>query len=505
MTLKSMHVPERPALSPVISVFGVGGAGCNAVQNMVTKGLCGVEFVAANTDAQCLRTSGIERTIQLGIQTTRGLGAGANPKVGFDAAEECADQIKECLTDVDMVFVTAGMGGGTGTGAAPVVARIAQEMDILTVGVVTKPFNFEGFRRMNIASDGIERLREDVHTLIVIPNQNLFQLANENTTTIEAFMMADDVLYEGVKSITDLMVRPGRINLDFADVRSIMLEMGTAMMGVGESSGPDRAAEAAKQAMSNQLQEDTRLDDAKGILINIIGGKDQTLFDLQIASETIKNGVNEDAKIIVGSSIDPEYEGTVKVTLLAAGLNNAVEDHLTRTKPVEVESVIPEPEMEEQLQVTDDFDFTEVERDTKFDPADWPTDCGSDDDEVEDVVEPHQSLERASSEGGFRERREWGRQYVAPRQYAYDDSEDHAATTEDRSSVVSDQPQTARDREVPKKSGRLKSVIRRLSGESDRLEGRGVEPQFVRSEEFERFEDNEESNRIPAFVRRQAN
>ncbi|MEM8742442.1 MAG: cell division protein FtsZ, partial [Pseudomonadota bacterium] len=291
MTL-NLRMPEERDLRPHITVFGVGGAGGNAVNNMIAKNLEGVEFVVANTDSQALAQSSAPRSIQLGAQVTQGLGAGAKPAIGSSAAVESIEAIVDHLGGSHMCFITAGMGGGTGTGAAPIIARTAREMGILTVGVVTKPFSFEGTKRMRIADEGIAELQAVVDTLIIIPNQNLFRIANERTTFTEAFMMADDVLFQGVKGVTDLMVRPGIINLDFADVRSVMDEMGKAMMGTGEGTGEDRAIEAAEKAIANPLLDEVSLKGARGVLINVTGGDDLTLFELDEAANRIRTEVD---------------------------------------------------------------------------------------------------------------------------------------------------------------------------------------------------------------------
>jgi cell division protein FtsZ len=319
MSLK-LQIPEQTELRPRITVFGVGGAGGNAVNNMIDKVLEGVDFVAANTDSQALQLSKATRRIQLGASVTQGLGAGAKPEVGGSAAEESIEEIVESLHGAHMCFITAGMGGGTGTGAAPVIARAAREMGVLTVGVVTKPFQFEGSKRMRFADSGVEELQRVVDTLIIIPNQNLFRLANERTTFAEAFMMADDVLYQGVKGVTDLMVRPGLINLDFADVRSVMDEMGKAMMGTGEAEGDDRAVQAAEKAIANPLLDEISLKGAKGVLINITGGYDLTLFELDEAANRIRQEVDPDANIIVGSTLDPDVDGIMRVSVVATGI-----------------------------------------------------------------------------------------------------------------------------------------------------------------------------------------
>ncbi|MGG7564813.1 cell division protein FtsZ [Rhodovulum sp. DZ06] len=321
MSTLNLIVPEESSdLRPRITVFGVGGAGGNAVNNMIEKELEGVDFVVANTDAQALQQSQSERRIQLGVGVTQGLGAGAKPQVGGAAAEESIEEIVEQLHGAHMCFITAGMGGGTGTGAAPVIARAARELGVLTVGVVTKPFHFEGTKRMRFAEAGVAELQKVVDTLIIIPNQNLFRIANERTTFAEAFMLADDVLYQGVKGVTDLMVRPGLINLDFADVRSVMDEMGKAMMGTGEAEGEERAVQAAEKAIANPLLDEISLKGARGVLINITGGYDLTLFELDEAANRIRQEVDPEANIIVGSTLDPEIEGVMRVSVVATGI-----------------------------------------------------------------------------------------------------------------------------------------------------------------------------------------
>ena len=308
-------------LKPRIVVIGVGGAGGNAVDNMIEANLQGVEFIVANTDAQAMQRSKTENRIQLGLETTSGLGAGARPEVGEASAQESMPEILEALEDVHMVFVAAGMGGGTGTGAAPVIAKAAHDKGILTIGVVTKPFGFEGAHRMATAEAGLKNMKDVVDTLIVVPNQNLFRIANERTTFAEAFRMADDVLYSGVRGITDLMIMPGLINLDFADVRTIMKGMGTAMMGMGEGEGEGRALEAARSAIDNPLLDDVSMAGAQGVLINITGGYDMTLFELDEAANEIRREVDTHANIILGSTFDPELEGRIRVSVVAAGVS----------------------------------------------------------------------------------------------------------------------------------------------------------------------------------------
>src|SRR3954467_6964427 len=304
-----------------IVVCGVGGAGGNAVNNMIEAGLEGVEFIVANTDAQALTSSKAGRVIQMGTQVTGGLGAGAQPDVGRAAAEEAIEAVREQLAGAHMAFITAGMGGGTGTGAAPIIARAARELGILTIGVVTKPFQFEGQRRMRYAEAGIAELLKEVDTLLIIPNQNLFRLANDKTTFADAFAMADQVLYSGVACITDLMVKEGLINLDFADVRSVMREMGKAMMGTGEASGEGRAMAAAEAAISNPLLDETSMRGAKGLLISITGGRDLTLFEVDEAATRIREEVDQDANIIVGATFDEELDGVIRVSVVATGID----------------------------------------------------------------------------------------------------------------------------------------------------------------------------------------
>ncbi|RUU28455.1 MAG: cell division protein FtsZ [Mesorhizobium sp.] len=337
----NLQKPDITELKPRITVFGVGGGGGNAVNNMITAGLRGVEFVVANTDAQALTMSKADRLIQLGAHVTEGLGAGSQPEVGRAAAEECIDEIIDHLSNTHMCFVTAGMGGGTGTGAAPVVARAAREKGILTVGVVTKPFHFEGQRRMKTADLGIEELQKCVDTLIVIPNQNLFRLANDKTTFADAFAMADQVLYSGVACITDLMVKEGLINLDFADVRSVMREMGKAMMGTGEASGEGRAMAAAEAAIANPLLDETSMKGAKGLLISITGGRDLTLFEVDEAATRIREEVDQEANIILGATFDEDLEGVIRVSVVATGIDKSAAD--IAAAPIAIRTAPPKP------------------------------------------------------------------------------------------------------------------------------------------------------------------
>ena len=346
MTL-NLTIPQtvHTDFSPRITVIGVGGGGTNAVDNMITANLQGVEFVVANTDAQQLMHSRADRRIQLGPHITQGLGAGAKPEIGKAAAEEASDELARHLDGAHMVFITAGMGGGTGTGAAPVIARMARERNILTVGVVTKPFGFEGVRRSRCADQGIEELQRHVDTLIVIPNQNLFRMANERTTWKEAFKMADQVLYMGVRGVTDLMMAPGLVNLDFADIRTVMAEMGKAMMGTGEAEGENRAIRAAEAAISNPLLEDTSMSGAQGLLINITGGDDLTLFEVDQAANRIREEVDEEANIIFGSAIDETLSGRIRVSVVATGIDSPAQSQGERPRLVAVGgSAMPMPQ-----------------------------------------------------------------------------------------------------------------------------------------------------------------
>ena len=318
----NLKMPDVRELKPHITVFGVGGAGGNAVNNMISAGLMGCEFVVANTDAQALASSKAKRVVQLGVEATQGLGAGSHPEVGRAAAEEALDELRDHLSGAHMAFITAGMGGGTGTGAAPVIARISKELGLLTVGVVTKPFHFEGQRRMRFAEEGITELAKLVDTLIVIPNQNLFRVANEKTTFADAFSMADQVLYSGVACITDLMVKEGLINLDFADVRAVMREMGKAMMSTGEASGEKRAITAAEAAIANPLLDEVSMRGARGLLISITGGKDLTLYEVDEAANRIREEVDPDANIILGATFDQSLDGLVRVSVVATGIES---------------------------------------------------------------------------------------------------------------------------------------------------------------------------------------
>ena len=358
--------PEVDELRPRISVIGVGGAGGNAVANMIRADVQGVDFIVANTDAQALNTSSADRRIQLGLKITQGLGAGSRPEIGRAAAEESQEELEAALEGAHMCFIAAGMGGGTGTGAAPVIAKAARDRGILTVGVVTKPFAFEGARRSRSAESGIDELQQHVDTLIVIPNQNLFRLANSETTFKEAFEMADEVLQQGVRGITDLMVMPGLINLDFADVRSVMGEMGKAMMGTGEASGDNRAIEAAEKAISNPLLDGVSMKGAKGVIISITGGEDMRLMEVDEAASHIKELVDPDANIIWGSAFNNDLDGKIRVSVVATGIEA---ESVAQSQPAKVftfpqrsapaapaamDRPEPEPEIEAETEESDD-------------------------------------------------------------------------------------------------------------------------------------------------------
>jgi cell division protein FtsZ len=362
MSLNISIPQEDKDLKPKISVFGVGGAGGNAVNNMIASNLEGVEFWAANTDAQALRENSLtENRIQLGMESTRGLGAGSHPEMGRAAAEESINDIINAMDGSNMIFITAGMGGGTGTGAAPVIAKAAKEREILTVGVVTKPFHFEGARRMKTAEQGLEEMAKYVDTLIIIPNQNLFRIATENTTFADAFRMADEVLHSGVRGITDLITMPGLINLDFADIRTVMRGMGKAMMGTGEAEGDDRAIKAAEEAISNPLLDISSMRGAKGVLINITGGTDMTLFEVDEAANRIREEVESEANIIFGSAFDEKLEGKLRVSVVATGLEGSAQRSAPFSTPssthttVGISNVVANAQAE--MEVEDEADY----------------------------------------------------------------------------------------------------------------------------------------------------
>jgi cell division protein FtsZ len=395
-----IQAPDSVLLQPKIVVFGVGGAGGNAINNMIRSNLQGPTFIAANTDAQALEHSSADVKIQLGATVTRGLGAGASPEVGKKAAEESIETIKAQLENCNLLFITAGMGGGTGTGASPFVAKLAKEMGILTIGVVTKPFLFEGNKRMISAEKGLQELKQHVDTLIVIPNQNLFRIANEKTTFVDAFQMADDVLYAGIKCVTDLMIMPGLINLDFADIRSIMSSMGKAMMGTGEASGEDRAIKAAEAAITNPLLDYCSMKDAKGILINITGGKDITLFEVDAAANRIMQEMSRaDANTIFGSTFDESLNGKIRVSVVATGIDDVLSKTLNiteenKTLQNDKEQKLPKSTNSNQIDIFGEYNhnneaklsssFTKVE-DTKISKVYSPVD--------EDNIQNHKNIE----------------------------------------------------------------------------------------------------------------
>src|SRR5271170_6507749 len=392
----NLKAPELRELKPRIMVCGVGGAGGNAVNNMIVSGLSGVDFIVANTDAQALTSSRAERIIQMGPQVTEGLGAGSQPDVGKAAAEEASEEIRDHLAGAHMVFVTAGMGGGTGTGAAPVIARAAREMGILTVGVVTKPFHFEGGRRMKIAETGISDLQKAVDTLIIIPNQNLFRVANEKTTFADAFAMADQVLYSGVACITDLMVKEGLINLDFADVRSIMSEMGKAMMGTGEAAGDKRAVQAAEAAIANPLLDETSMRGARGLLISITGGNDLTLYEVDEAASRIRQEVDEEANIILGATFDSALDGVVRVSVVATGID---QEAIGQIEPVNFQ-----PRIESMARprafapLRSALAPAQVDAAAALAPADYDQQAGAPSSAFPDPIEPRREMEELEPE-----------------------------------------------------------------------------------------------------------
>ncbi|MDG1298694.1 MAG: cell division protein FtsZ [Paracoccaceae bacterium] len=485
----NLRIPEHTELKPKITVFGVGGAGGNAVNNMIEKELDGVEFIIANTDAQALHQGSADNKIQMGLGVTQGLGSGARPEVGAAAAEEAIEQIVDKLTGVHMCFITAGMGGGTGTGAAPVIAQTARELGVLTVGVVTKPFQFEGAKRMRQAEDGIKELQKVVDTLIIIPNQNLFRLANENTTFTEAFSMADDVLYQGVKGVTDLMVRPGLINLDFADVRAIMDEMGKAMMGTGEAEGEERALKAAEKAIANPLLDEISLSGAKGVLINITGGNDLTLFELDEAANRIREEVDPNANIIVGSTLDTSLEGKMRVSVVATGIdasNNEVEKpYKNDEKVVQLNGLTDAVNIND---MSDDepllFDTLEIK------------DIRNSEDEARVLVE-EKSIQ-------YDEKNELDNQVFDSYQVS-DDKVDNDDSYIAALSGGDEKPAPA----IAKKRFGINSLIGRMTNGSgntnieDNLDGR-KEPVLSGENDDTEFNDDERIE-VPAFLRRQAN
>ncbi len=502
MTL-NLSVSEKEDLKPRITVFGVGGAGGNAVNNMIEKQLKGVDFVVANTDAQALQQSQSSNKLQLGVKVTEGLGAGARASIGASAAEESIEQIVDELSGTHMCFITAGMGGGTGTGAAPIIAQAARELGVLTVGVVTKPFQFEGIKRMRQADEGVEALQKMVDTLIIIPNQNLFRIANEKTTFTEAFSMADDVLYQGVKGVTDLMVRPGLINLDFADVRAVMDEMGKAMMGTGEAEGEDRAVQASEKAIANPLLDEISLRGAKGVLINITGGYDLTLFELDEAANRIREEVDPNANIIVGSTLDTELEGKMRVSVVATGIEaeqilqsssiNTAETSVLAVEEV-AESTDQNLSFEEPIVAETQAIFEEVDNEIlanrEFDQSLVKESDGLVASSQRDV-----SLDSQSSSPGIPSADTLARLRAAVTK----------GTNEKNKSQISDEQS---ETERPKFG--ISSLINRMSRSESSSVVSGVgrkEPNFNSEAVEERDFDDLEQDKIevPAFLRRQAN
>ena len=527
MTL-NLRMPEMADLKPHITVFGVGGAGGNAVNNMIEKSLEGVEFVVANTDAQALQTSKATNKIQIGEKVTEGLGAGALPAVGAASAEESIEAIVDQLVGSHMCFITAGMGGGTGTGAAPIIAQAARELGVLTVGVVTKPFQFEGTKRMRQAEDGVEALQKVVDTLIVIPNQNLFRIANEKTTFTEAFQMADDVLYQGVKGVTDLMVRPGIINLDFADIRAIMDEMGKAMMGTGEASGEDRAIQAAEKAIANPLLDEISLKGAHGVLINITGGHDLTLFEMDEAANRIREEVDEEANIIVGSTLDTGLEGIMRVSVVATGIDavqnvgdmpvprRSMKEPLAQTVALEdkEELVLGASEMVSDPETTAQADAKEPDMfDTDVQPE---IEVAETDDLPPPVYQPAAQVDEPVDDFFQMEEEDDRSSFVAPQAQptgqpsAETMARLHAAAT--KATNASGSAPAKEHREKSRGFG-LNSLISKMTGhgsdasyEANRAQQPTIAavPDEVVHDEPEMSAD-EERIEIPAFLRRQAN
>ncbi|MGR3468119.1 MAG: cell division protein FtsZ [Shimia sp.] len=511
MTLNLSMPGGQDDLKPRITVFGVGGAGGNAVDNMIEKALEGVEFVIANTDAQALAGARAPAKIQMGTQVTEGLGAGAKPSVGSAAAEESIEQIVDHLAGAHMCFITAGMGGGTGTGAAPIIAQAARELGVLTVGVVTKPFQFEGSKRMKQAEAGVEALQKVVDTLIIIPNQNLFRLANEKTTFTEAFSMADDVLYQGVKGVTDLMVRPGLINLDFADVRSVMDEMGKAMMGTGEAGGEERAVQAAEKAIANPLLDEISLKGAKGVLINITGGYDMTLFELDEAANRIREEVDTDANIIVGSTLDQTMDGQVRVSVVATGIDAA---EMAQDIPVPTRAAAPAP-MPEAAPVYEEEVVEAPAAAVAAAPSEEPQrglfDAMSARHAAEEVEAPVEPAYRATPPAAEAPAPQPDA-FVAPRAPA--PGTPSADTLRRLQAAVTKQPQPApapapQAAEEDKSRFGINSLIGRMTGGAE--EAPAPQPRPMPAPPIQSYEADEaaeaEQDRIeiPAFLRRQAN
>ena len=539
MTL-NLSVPGQNDLKPRISVFGIGGAGGNAVNNMIEKELEGADFVAANTDAQALQQSNAKNKIQMGVKVTEGLGAGARASVGAAAAEETIEEIVDHLAGSHMAFITAGMGGGTGTGAAPIIAQAARELGVLTVGVVTKPFQFEGAKRMRQAEDGVEALQKVVDTLIIIPNQNLFRIANEKTTFSDAFNLADDVLYQGVKGITDLMVRPGLINLDFADVRAVMDEMGKAMMGTGEASGEDRAVQSAEKAIANPLLDEISLRGARGVLINITGGQDLTLFELDEAANRIREEVDPDANIIVGSTIDEELQGIMRVSVVATGIDATeasnetplprrsmaeplvkdVENNRSATDESSSESqntlfndpnIADQSEMdnnpEGELQVFPESSIPEPVYQPESDVTSAPMTEEANDEDLLRFIPPMAPESRVPSQDTLKKLQDVVGSFKEDSNVTGNSSLDNSKLVGDdyRDDVISTSPvveksQFKKPQKEPSRFG-INKLINRMTGSSDSLATK-LEDE---SEEAEMQSEFKDTTDIPAFLRRQAN
>ena len=539
MTL-NLSVPGQNDLKPRISVFGIGGAGGNAVNNMIEKELEGADFVAANTDAQALQQSNAKNKIQMGVKVTEGLGAGARASVGAAAAEETIEEIVDHLAGSHMAFITAGMGGGTGTGAAPIIAQAARELGVLTVGVVTKPFQFEGSKRMKQAEDGVEALQKVVDTLIIIPNQNLFRIANEKTTFSDAFNLADDVLYQGVKGITDLMVRPGLINLDFADVRAVMDEMGKAMMGTGEASGEDRAVQSAEKAIANPLLDEISLRGARGVLINITGGHDLTLFELDEAANRIREEVDPDANIIVGSTIDEELQGIMRVSVVATGIDAAeasnetplprrsmaeplvkdVENNRSATDESSSESqntlfndpnIVGQSEMdnnlEGDLQIFPESSIPEPIYQPESDVTSAPMTEEANDEDLLRFIPPMAPESRVPSQDTLKKLQDVVGSFKEDSNVTGNSSLDNSKLVGDdyRDDVISTSPvveksQFKKPQKEPSRFG-INKLINRMTGSSDSLATKLED----KSEEAEMQSEFKDTTDIPAFLRRQAN
>ncbi|KAA9007924.1 cell division protein FtsZ [Histidinibacterium aquaticum] len=526
----NLSMPEHEELKPRITVFGVGGAGGNAVNNMIEKQLEGVEFVVANTDAQALQQSRAPAKIQMGVKVTEGLGAGARATVGAAAAEESIEQIVDQLAGAHMCFITAGMGGGTGTGAAPIIAQAARELGVLTVGVVTKPFQFEGGKRMKQADDGLDALQKVVDTLIIIPNQNLFRLANENTTFTEAFALADDVLYQGVKGVTDLMVRPGLINLDFADVRAVMDEMGKAMMGTGEADGENRAVQAAEKAIANPLLDEISLEGAKGVLINITGGYDLTLFELDEAANKIREKVDPDANIIVGSTLDTDMEGKMRVSVVATGIDAVArtEDMPVPRRSVNATRQAPEAPAAESFERAAPAPAREAAPAPQPEVARAPEPTLFDEreeEEHENIFEEEETAEDDLPPPAYRPRpapsvEAEPEAFVAPRAPQGGQPGQPSADTMARLQAAAAkapaarggqaaQPASAHEGEEERPRFGINSLINRMTGhQAEGAAAQRRQPQVTslrREEEEPETDPEQERVEIPAFLRRQAN